>query len=126
MYDCQQCGACCISPSVAYGYVRLAGLESMRLNHLGLPVIAEQRTMYLGTNPFYGEGGERICEIFGSDSPKDKWVKLARAHLISAAPDLLLALRDIMARGLNQATVERGAAVIRVAEATGDSSSESV
>jgi uncharacterized protein len=64
MYDCQQCGACCISPSMAYGYVRLAVVELMRLNRLGLPVIAEERSMHLGTRPYYGTGGERICTAF--------------------------------------------------------------
>lgn len=64
MYDCQQCGACCISPSPAYGYVRLAVVESMQLNKLGLPVVSEQQTRYLGTTPYYGAGGERICTAF--------------------------------------------------------------
>lgn len=58
------------------------------------------------------EADERVCQIHGSDLPQDADLKWRRARLIAAAPDLLAALKGIMANGLNQKTFEEALQVI--------------
>ena len=42
-FDCQTCGACCLSPWDAVGYVRLDDIDARRLASVGLPVITEEQ-----------------------------------------------------------------------------------
>jgi hypothetical protein len=64
--DCQTCGACCVSYlGDAKGYVTLTDNERRRVRRLGLPVVRRGEERRLGTVPYAGEGGERICAAFG-------------------------------------------------------------
>jgi Fe-S-cluster containining protein len=52
--DCLTCGACCASPFVGEGYIRLSLEEEERLGRLGLPVLEvvpdpQDRIVMLGT-----------------------------------------------------------------------------
>ena len=42
-YDCQSCGACCLSPWEAEGYVRLHDLDVERLRGTGLSILLEEQ-----------------------------------------------------------------------------------
>jgi Fe-S-cluster containining protein len=65
-YDCQQCGACCVSPfEEREGYVELSSADEARVRAVGLPVLTDREGFtQLGTVPFAGMGGERICSAF--------------------------------------------------------------
>jgi len=64
-YDCPSCGACCISdPGAGTGYVGLHADDQRRMQRLGLPVIHSAGRVELGTVPYSGPGGERICVAF--------------------------------------------------------------
>jgi hypothetical protein len=67
-YDCQKCGACCISPwHKRQGYVALSRGESKRMIRLGLPVVNHKGKAELGTVPYdapEGTEGEAICAAF--------------------------------------------------------------
>lgn len=59
--DCLICGACCASPFVGQGYIRLSPEEETRLARQGLPVLevvpnADDRIVLLGTK----DNAERI------------------------------------------------------------------
>jgi Fe-S-cluster containining protein len=65
-YDCQQCGACCISSfGERAGYVALAQDDVIRLGRVGLPLVPFGNETLLGTVAYEGTGGERICAAFG-------------------------------------------------------------
>ena len=62
--DCLTCGACCASPFVGEGYIRLDAAEEARLARRGLPVLvvvpdAEDRVVLLGTK--HNAQGFRVC-----------------------------------------------------------------
>jgi Fe-S-cluster containining protein len=64
-YDCQTCGACCISdPGARAGYVGLDTDDQHRMLQLGLPLVKSGGRMELGTVPYDGPGGERVCVAF--------------------------------------------------------------
>jgi Fe-S-cluster containining protein len=61
-YNCQACGACCVSPNGAEaGYVGLGAGDARRIRRLGLPLVRHRGELLLGTVPYPGEGGERCC-----------------------------------------------------------------
>jgi Fe-S-cluster containining protein len=65
-FDCQTCGACCISSfGERAGYVFLALDDVIRLGRVGLPLVAFGNDTLLGTVAYEGTGGERICAAFG-------------------------------------------------------------
>jgi Fe-S-cluster containining protein len=64
-YDCQSCGACCINdPGAGPGYVSLHASDVQRIQRLGLPVVKTAGHLELGTVPYDGPGGDRICVAF--------------------------------------------------------------
>ncbi len=79
--DCLTCGACCVSPFMGDGYIRLSRGEERRLGRLGLPVLEvvpgpDDRMVLLGTKEnsqrrhvciaLDGAVGERVsCTIYG-------------------------------------------------------------
>src|SRR5687767_14975342 len=67
-YDCQTCGACCVSSNGdGGGYVWLAGEEEGRMRRLGLPVVGRGLGALLGTVPHDGRGGSRACAAFAGE-----------------------------------------------------------
>jgi Fe-S-cluster containining protein len=42
-FDCQTCGACCVSPWHSLGYVRLDQADVERLRTTGLPIITQEQ-----------------------------------------------------------------------------------
>jgi uncharacterized protein len=64
-YDCQRCGACCLSQFREPGYVELTAHEAGRLRAHALPMVSETGgRMRLGTEPFDGPGGVSACVGF--------------------------------------------------------------
>jgi Fe-S-cluster containining protein len=79
--DCLTCGACCASPFVGEGYIRLNVAEEERLGRKGLPVLEvvpdpEDRIVLLGTKrnsqgvcvcvALAGKVGRQVaCSIYG-------------------------------------------------------------
>ena len=62
--DCLTCGACCVSPFVGEGYIRLDVEEEERLGRKGLPVLEvvpdpHDRIVLLGTKR--NGQGTRVC-----------------------------------------------------------------
>src|SRR5687767_197903 len=71
-FDCQSCGACCLSPWDAVGYVRLNDGDVDRLASTGLPVIAEEQPGWDGEpEPLcrlatvHDERRQRVCVALG-------------------------------------------------------------
>ena len=64
------------------------------------------------------EKGKRICEGFRSDEPHSREKRKSQGLLIAAAPDLLEALKNLLAEGMTQTTVEQ--AVRAINKATGN------
>jgi Fe-S-cluster containining protein len=78
VYDCQQCGACCINQQAApaVGYVRLTKHESKQMKRLGLSVVQTDNKSLLGTRNRVGTthsvcvalrghvGGQCGCAIY--------------------------------------------------------------
>lgn len=64
LYDCQQCGACCIDYFGTAGYIQLTDPEKARMRGLGLPVVTWHGQELLGTRPHVGLGGETCCAAF--------------------------------------------------------------
>jgi hypothetical protein len=68
------------------------------------------------------ENGSRVCGVMTTDYPKSKAgerEKIRNVKLITSAPALLSALKDILDKGMNQKTVEAAVSAIRIAEPTG-------
>jgi Fe-S-cluster containining protein len=72
-YDCQQCGACCISIFGSFhGYAALLPAEAETIRRLGLPVlertsrVTRRTTLHLGTAVIDRPTGEqeRVCVAF--------------------------------------------------------------
>ncbi len=65
-YDCQTCGACCLGdPGAGPGYVELTADDQRRLKRLGLPLVHQAGDrVALGTVPYAGAGGNRVCVAF--------------------------------------------------------------
>src|SRR6266536_1970054 len=63
--------------------------------------------------------GKRICEVFATDQPRDKGVKTRNARLITAAPELLQSLKDLVENGINRKTFESAIAAISRTEDVG-------
>jgi Fe-S-cluster containining protein len=64
-YDCQACGACCLScHGDRGGYVALTAAEAEAAGRLGLPVVGWGEGALLGTVPHAGRGGGRACAAF--------------------------------------------------------------
>lgn len=69
VFDCQLCGACCISPWTGAGYVRLYPEDLARLSEAGLPVVREETDWY-GPEGIVklltrrDDGGRRACVAF--------------------------------------------------------------
>jgi uncharacterized protein len=66
IYDCQQCGACCVNPGYFAGtaYVYLTKDEAKRMKRTGLSVVQAAGHAYLGTRASLGSGGRAICVAF--------------------------------------------------------------
>lgn len=66
VYDCQQCGACCINPGILNGdaYVHLNKSDTKRMRLLGLPVVQVLGESYLGTRTLPRGTDEPICVAF--------------------------------------------------------------
>src|SRR4051812_22929023 len=71
VYDCQQCGACCIDYFGTRGYINLGRGEPERLRRLGLPVVQLYGRPYLGTQPHTGPGGDTVCTAFSGSVSGD-------------------------------------------------------
>ncbi|MBY0525662.1 MAG: YkgJ family cysteine cluster protein [Gemmataceae bacterium] len=64
-YDCQRCGACCLSITPSAGYVVLERDEATQLRRLSLPiVIGTDGQSFLATEPYDGPGGAAACIAF--------------------------------------------------------------
>jgi hypothetical protein len=63
MYDCQQCGACCVDYFATAGYIQLQEHEAKRMQRLSLPVITWHGQILLGTKPYQGRwsSAEATC-----------------------------------------------------------------
>lgn len=64
MYDCQQCGACCVDYFGTVGYIQLDGDEPARMRRLGLPVVSQFGQLELGTKTHDGPSGATCCIAF--------------------------------------------------------------
>jgi Fe-S-cluster containining protein len=64
MYDCQQCGACCVDYFGTEGYIQLSDDEAVRMRRLGLPVVNVFGQLELGTKDYDGPGGDTCCIAF--------------------------------------------------------------
>jgi len=66
VYDCQQCGACCLAGTQDTGidYVFLRPDEGRRMKRLGLTVIRVGGQSFLGAPPHAGAGGLPTCVAF--------------------------------------------------------------
>lgn len=64
MYDCQQCGACCVDYFGTPGYIQLEAGEARRMRRLGLPVVNQFGHDALGTKAHAGPGGDTCCVAF--------------------------------------------------------------
>jgi Fe-S-cluster containining protein len=70
VYDCQQCGACCIDYLGRDRYVTLTSQEAERIRRLALPIldrfsrVFNETVLQLATVPYAGDGGESICVAF--------------------------------------------------------------
>jgi Fe-S-cluster containining protein len=69
VYDCQECGACCINPGYFGGtaYVYLTRDESKRMKRLGLSVIHDAGDAHLGSRVQVRGNGQPICVAFRGD-----------------------------------------------------------
>jgi Fe-S-cluster containining protein len=65
-YDCQECGACCVSQEVFSGsaYVYLTRDESKQMKRLGLSVVQVSGESHLGTRARAGGDGRSVCVAF--------------------------------------------------------------
>jgi Fe-S-cluster containining protein len=64
VYDCQQCGACCVDYFGTPGYIPLEGGEVGRMRRLGLPVVTWHDQTLLGTRSHDGPTGATCCVAF--------------------------------------------------------------
>jgi len=66
VYDCQECGACCLSGGDSTGtdYVYLDKNEARRMKRLGLTVIQAEGRSFLGVRSHLGAGGQPACVAF--------------------------------------------------------------
>jgi Fe-S-cluster containining protein len=64
MFDCQQCGACCVDYFGTAGHIQLTSAEAGRMRRLGLPVVAWHGQHLLGTKAHDGPGGTTCCVAF--------------------------------------------------------------
>lgn len=62
-YDCQRCGACCLSQRAEPGYVELTAAEAKRLA-VSLPLVVVAGKHFLGTESYDGPGGVNACSGF--------------------------------------------------------------
>ena len=67
VYDCQQCGACCLDPLRGEGYASLDRSESKRMKRLGLHVVSGAGGSALATRAHAGDGRAWACVAFQGD-----------------------------------------------------------
>jgi Fe-S-cluster containining protein len=69
IYDCQECGACCVNPGHFGGtaYVYLTRDESKRMKRIGLSVVQDAGVAHLGTRMQPRGNGAAICVAFRGD-----------------------------------------------------------